>query len=80
MIWILGTGETVVSDHDWGHLQIDATSLYLVVLAQMTASGNLKSSLAFHVAHFIRTTESIYLVFVVYVYIIVSIYSVGTTS
>ncbi|XP_028397532.1 phosphorylase b kinase regulatory subunit alpha, liver isoform-like [Dendronephthya gigantea] len=33
------TGETVVSDHDWGHLQIDATSLYLLVLAQMTASG-----------------------------------------
>ncbi|XP_046852762.1 phosphorylase b kinase regulatory subunit alpha, liver isoform-like [Xenia sp. Carnegie-2017] len=33
------TGETVVSDYDWGHLQIDATSLYLLVLAQMTASG-----------------------------------------
>ncbi|XP_031550918.1 phosphorylase b kinase regulatory subunit alpha, liver isoform-like isoform X2 [Actinia tenebrosa] len=33
------TGETCVSDHDWGHLQIDATSLYLLMLAQMTASG-----------------------------------------
>lgn len=33
------TGETVVSDFNWGHLQIDATSLYLLVLAQMTASG-----------------------------------------
>ena len=30
-----------MSDYDWGHLQIDATSLYLLVLAQMTASGNL---------------------------------------
>ena len=33
------TGGTCVSDHDWGHLQIDATSLYLLMLAQMTASG-----------------------------------------
>ena len=33
------TGLTVVGDHDWGHLQIDATSLYLLILAQMTASG-----------------------------------------
>ncbi|RWS17764.1 hypothetical protein B4U79_14260 [Dinothrombium tinctorium] len=30
---------TVVGDHDWGHLQIDATSLFLLLLAQMTASG-----------------------------------------
>ena len=37
---ILGTGETVVGDHAWGHLQLDATSIYLLVLAQMTASGN----------------------------------------
>ena len=36
----LGTGETVVGDHAWGHLQLDATSIYLLVLAQMTASGN----------------------------------------
>ena len=33
------TGETVVGDNDWGHLQIDATALYLLTLAQMTASG-----------------------------------------
>ncbi|KAK0064640.1 phosphorylase b kinase regulatory subunit alpha liver isoform-like isoform X1 [Biomphalaria pfeifferi] len=33
------TGKTVVGDYEWGHLQIDATSLYLLALAQMTASG-----------------------------------------
>ncbi|XP_070197401.1 probable phosphorylase b kinase regulatory subunit alpha isoform X1 [Littorina saxatilis] len=33
------TGKTVVGDNEWGHLQIDATSLYLLTLAQMTASG-----------------------------------------
>ncbi|KAH9381475.1 hypothetical protein HPB48_008717 [Haemaphysalis longicornis] len=33
------TGSTCVGDSEWGHLQIDATSLYLLVLAQMTASG-----------------------------------------
>lgn len=33
------TGQAVVGDHDWGHLQIDAISLYLLILAQMTASG-----------------------------------------
>ncbi|XP_046886800.1 phosphorylase b kinase regulatory subunit alpha, liver isoform isoform X2 [Hypomesus transpacificus] len=33
------TGATVVGDDQWGHLQVDATSLYLLVLAQMTASG-----------------------------------------
>lgn len=32
-------GRTVVGDQEWGHLQIDAISLYLLVLAQMTASG-----------------------------------------
>lgn len=36
------TGQTVVGDHDWGHLQIDAISLYLLILAQMTASGDLR--------------------------------------
>uniref|UniRef100_A0A670Y8R9 Phosphorylase b kinase regulatory subunit n=1 Tax=Pseudonaja textilis TaxID=8673 RepID=A0A670Y8R9_PSETE len=30
---------TVVADDKWGHLQVDATSLYLLFLAQMTASG-----------------------------------------
>ena len=34
------SGQTVVGDHDWGHLQIDAVSLYLLILAQMTASGD----------------------------------------
>ena len=33
------SGETVVDDDKWGHLQIDATSLYLLMLGQMTASG-----------------------------------------
>ncbi len=33
------TGLPVVGDHEWGHLQIDATSLFLLMLAQMTASG-----------------------------------------
>lgn len=33
------TGEVVVGDDKWGHLQLDATSLYLLMLAQMTQSG-----------------------------------------
>lgn len=33
------TGDVVVGDGGWGHLQLDATSLYLLMLAQMTASG-----------------------------------------
>ena len=33
------TGAPVVGDDQWGHLQIDAISLYLLTLAQMTASG-----------------------------------------
>nr|NP_001138180.1 uncharacterized protein Dmel_CG7766, isoform D [Drosophila melanogaster]ACL82912.1 uncharacterized protein Dmel_CG7766, isoform D [Drosophila melanogaster] len=32
-------GLPVVDDNEWGHLQIDAVSLYLLILAQMTASG-----------------------------------------
>ncbi|XP_072403281.1 probable phosphorylase b kinase regulatory subunit alpha isoform X1 [Diabrotica undecimpunctata] len=32
-------GQVVVGDNEWGHLQIDAISLYLLLLAQMTASG-----------------------------------------
>ncbi|XP_070508631.1 probable phosphorylase b kinase regulatory subunit alpha [Chironomus tepperi] len=32
-------GQVVVRDDEWGHLQIDAISLYLLILAQMTASG-----------------------------------------
>lgn len=30
---------SAVGDHEWGHLQLDATSLFLLTLAQMTASG-----------------------------------------
>ncbi|RCI03663.1 hypothetical protein CU098_008224 [Rhizopus stolonifer] len=33
------TGETVVGDFEWGHLQIDATSLFLLALADMTTAG-----------------------------------------
>ncbi|KAH3841107.1 hypothetical protein DPMN_114564 [Dreissena polymorpha] len=35
------TGKTVVGDSEWGHLQIDATSLFILYLAQMTAAGSL---------------------------------------
>ena len=34
-----GTGLPVVADDAWGHLQIDATSIWLLMLAQMTAGG-----------------------------------------
>ncbi|NOS76011.1 MAG: glycosyl hydrolase family 15 [Methyloglobulus sp.] len=33
------SGNIVVGDHEWGHLQLDATSLFLLMTAQMTASG-----------------------------------------
>ncbi|HAA31526.1 MAG TPA: glycosyl hydrolase family 15 [Cyanobacteria bacterium UBA8553] len=33
------TGDVVVGDDAWGHLQLDATSLFVLMLAQMTASG-----------------------------------------
>ncbi|MGK0673600.1 MAG: glycoside hydrolase family 15 protein [Halothiobacillaceae bacterium] len=33
------TGGEVVGDEAWGHLQFDATSIFLLMLAQMTASG-----------------------------------------
>ena len=33
------TGLEVVADDAWGHLQIDATSIFLLMLAQMSASG-----------------------------------------
>lgn len=32
-------GEPVVGDDAWGHLQLDATAIFLLTLAQMTASG-----------------------------------------
>ncbi|ADZ92345.1 glycoside hydrolase family 15 protein [Marinomonas mediterranea] len=34
------TGLEVVADDAWGHLQIDATSFYLLTLAQMTKAGS----------------------------------------
>lgn len=33
------SGEPVVGDGEWGHLQIDATALFVLQLAQMSASG-----------------------------------------
>ncbi len=33
------TGDIVVGDDQWGHLQLDATSLFILMLAQMTESG-----------------------------------------
>lgn len=33
------TGEPVVADDAWGHLQLDATSLFMLQLAQLTRSG-----------------------------------------
>jgi len=33
------TGLAVVGDDEWGHLQLDASSLFLLMLAQMSASG-----------------------------------------
>lgn len=35
----LATADTVVGDDEWGHLQLDATSIFVLMLAQMTASG-----------------------------------------
>lgn len=33
------SGNVVVDDDKWGHLQLDATSIFLLMLAQMTQSG-----------------------------------------
>ena len=33
------SGDVVVGDDEWGHLQLDATSLFVLILSQMTASG-----------------------------------------
>lgn len=32
-------GSIAAGDKEWGHLQIDATSMFVLTLAQMTASG-----------------------------------------
>ena len=42
-IFVIETCSPCVGDHAWGHLQIDATSLYLLMLAEMTASGKVQS-------------------------------------
>ena len=61
------TGGTVVGDTEWGHLQIDATSLFLLSLAQMTASGlniiysldevNFIQNLVFYIERAYRTPD-----------------------
>ncbi|KAI9206273.1 glycosyl hydrolases family 15-domain-containing protein [Polychytrium aggregatum] len=61
------TGDTVVGDHEWGHLQIDATSIFLLSLAQMTASGlqiiftmdevHFVQNLAFYIERAYRTPD-----------------------
>ena len=33
------SGEPVVGDSDWGHLQLDATAIFLLMLAQMSSAG-----------------------------------------
>lgn len=40
----VSTKSSVCGDEEWGHLQIDATSLFLLTLAQMTASGSVFSA------------------------------------
>ncbi|EPQ06288.1 Phosphorylase b kinase regulatory subunit alpha, skeletal muscle isoform [Myotis brandtii] len=61
------TCATVVGDDQWGHLQLDATSVYLLFLAQMTASGQYKDRssgshgsveyLFYHTCLFQKTTK-----------------------
>ncbi len=61
------SGDTVIADHAWGHLQLDATSLYLLMLAQMTASGltiiyaldevNFVQNLVFYIGRAYRTPD-----------------------
>lgn len=61
------TGDTVIDDAAWGHLQLDATSLYLLMLAQMTASGltiiyaldevNFVQNLVFYIGRAYRTPD-----------------------
>lgn len=61
------TANVVVADAAWGHLQLDATSLYLLMLAQMTASGltiiysldevNFIQNLVFYLSQAYRTPD-----------------------
>ncbi|BBP46826.1 hypothetical protein THMIRHAS_21990 [Thiosulfatimonas sediminis] len=47
------SGDPVVGDDEWGHLQLDATSLFLLMLAQMSASG-LRIIFSMDEVHFIQ--------------------------
>ncbi len=61
------SAEPVVADDAWGHLQLDATSLYLLMLAQMTTSGltiiqsldevNFVQNLVYYIARAYRTPD-----------------------
>jgi phosphorylase kinase alpha/beta subunit len=61
------TGGIAVGDTEWGHLQIDATSLYLLMLAQMISSGldiiwtrdeiNFVQNLAYYIERAYRTPD-----------------------
>lgn len=51
------TGATVETDSGWGHLQLDATSLYLLTLAQMTASGISKLLNFFYFIYLLLSTH-----------------------
>ncbi len=61
------TADTVVADNAWGHLQLDATSLYLLMLAQMISSGldiihtidevNFVQNLVFYISRSYRTPD-----------------------
>ncbi len=61
------TGEPVVGDHAWGHLQIDATSIFLLITVQMIASGldiiwthdevNFIQNLVFYIERAYRTPD-----------------------
>ncbi|WP_293995599.1 glycoside hydrolase family 15 protein [Sphaerotilus sp.] len=61
------TGEPVVGDTAWGHLQIDATAIFLLMLGQMSAGGlsivrdrdelNFVQNLVWYLAHAWRTPD-----------------------
>jgi phosphorylase kinase alpha/beta subunit len=61
------TGLEVVGDDEWGHLQLDATSLFVLTLAQMTSSGlviiysidevNFVQNLVFYIGRTYRTPD-----------------------
>ena len=61
------SGDPVVADDGWGHLQLDATSLFLLQLAQLTRSGctvihsrdeaDFVQNLVFYIARAYRTPD-----------------------